>query len=352
MITEILGADDFPAGARYATFQLLGKGMLPAVNQGATSANTSVTNLGGRNWLRITGTTTPYLSYNLSSAKITLDQMKTRKIYGGFRYVVPANNPTKTNNSVFRVTFVGPGGAVDMVLEADMLRTTDEMYIKFMIDVPNLLVTAWIDGTQVRSTTLNAPNIANFTDIQLFYGQLGSAVASESHCYNDFYWEVDTNAEDGSVAGKLGPVKVRTVKTGGSVLPSDWSVSDGSSPDAVFDGTTMAPSTELTPFVRTAASESVASIGFVKPTAELAIKAVSVEVFGYRDSGTQPTLQAQLKQGTKTTAKKTFAVPVNDFNRGAQSDRLGCFNTDLNGAAWTNDSIDSLELLLNSKTGS
>jgi len=355
MITEILGADDFPAGARYATFQLLGKGVLPGVNPGATSANTSVKAINNRNWMRITGTANPYLISSLLSAKITLDQLKTRKIYGGFRYVVPNNAAAAAANSILRLRFTGPSSAVvDGLFENDMQKTTDEVYIKYLLDVANLTFTVWIDGTFIRTVTLTTAQVqsGSLTNVEVMYGQIVGAVTSEEHCYNDFYWEADTNAEDGTVAGKLGPVKIRTTKTAGSVLPSDWAVSDGSSPDAVFDGQTMAPSTELTPYVRTSSAETVASIGIAKPAAELAIKAVSIEVFAYRDSGTMPTLQAQVKQGSQLTTKKTLSLPVNDFNRGASSDRLGCFNTDLNGAAWTNDSIDSLEVLLNSKTGS
>lgn len=352
MITEILGADDFPAGARYATFQLLGKGLMPGTNQGLTSANTSVMAINNRNWLRITGVVNPWMNMSLLAAKITLDQLKTRKVYGGFRYVVPNNAAAKANISILRLTFVGPNANIIMLYEDDLQRSTDEVYIKYCIDVPNLQITAWIDGVLIRTTTLTAAQVLNFTDVTVIYGQITSAATSENHCYNDFYWEVDTNAEDGSVAGKLGPVKVRSTKTVGSVLPSDWAVSDGSSPDVVFDALGMAPSTELTPYVRTAPSESVASIGIAKPAAELAIKAVSIEVFAYRDSGTMPSLQAQVRQGDKTTPLKTMSLPINDLNRGALSDRLGCFNTDLNGAAWTNDSIDGLEVLLNSKTGS
>lgn len=352
MITEILGADDFPAGARYATFQLLGKGLMPGTNQGLTSANTSVMAINGRNWLRITGTAAPWMQISLLATKITLDQLKTRKVYGGFRYVVPNNAAAKANVSILRFNLIGPSASINMLYEDDMQRSTDEVYIKFCLDVANLQITAWIDGILIRTTTLTAAQVLNITDVNVLYGQLTSAVTTENHCYNDFYWEVDTNAEDGSVAGKLGPVKVRTTKTAGSTLPSDWAVSDGSSPDAVFDGLTMAPTTELTPYVRTAPSESVATIGIAKPAAELAIKAVSIEVFAYRDSGTMPSLQVQLKQGSQLAPKKTLALPISDFNRGASSDRLGCFNADLNGAAWTNDSIDALEVLLNSKTGS
>ncbi|MNC80261.1 hypothetical protein D3C75_1330000 [compost metagenome] len=59
-----------------------------------------------------------------------------------------------------------------------------------------------------------------------------------------------------------------------------------------------------------------------------------------------------MKQGAQTQTKKNFSVPTLDYNRGASSNRLGCLTKDLNGVAWTNDSIDALEVLVNSKTGS
>jgi hypothetical protein len=349
-IREILGADDFPAGTRYPTYQLLGKGVLPSVAQGVTSANTSIATVNGRNWLRITGTANPSLTSSLSAAKITLDEMKTKKIYGGFRYVVPNNAAAKTADPILRLAFVGFATVYTLLTENDFQRTTDEVYIKYMIDATNLQATVWIDGTLIRTVAL-AAGISAMTDITMNYGQISSAVASETHCYNDWYWEVDNFAVDGIVAGKLGPVKVKGVNVQGTVLAQGWSVTDGSSADSVLATAGLAPNTELTPAIRTSPDETVSSVGFAKPAAELSIKAVSVEVFAYRDTGTAPTLQAQLKQGTKTDTKKTFTVPTNDFNRGAVSDRLGCFNVDLNGAAWTNDTIDALEVLVNSKTG-
>ncbi|MNB58556.1 hypothetical protein D3C87_598380 [compost metagenome] len=349
-IREILGADDFPAGTRYPTYQLLGKGVLPSTNQGVSSANTSIATLNGRNWLRVTGIAAPSVTSLLSAAKITVAEMKTKKIYGGFRYCVPNNNLTKTTDPILRIVFTGPGAAYSLLLENDLQRTTDEVYIKYMIDVANLTASVWVDGTFIRSQVLGA-NVPTLTDIQMIYGQNSTASTVENHHYNDFYWEVDTFDVDGIQAGKLGPVKAKSAKVSGTVLAAGWSVSDGSNPDTVLDTLGLAPNTELTPTVRTSPDESVSSIGFAKPSAELAIKAVSIEVFAYRDTGTAPSLQAQLKQGTTLDTKKTFTVPTNDFNRGAVSDRIGCFNVDLNGQAWTNDSIDALTLLVNSKTG-
>jgi hypothetical protein len=349
-IREILGADDFPAGTRYPTFQLLGKGVLPGVAQGVTSANTSIAAVNGRNWLRITGSVNASLTSNLSAAKITLDEMKTKKIYGGFRYVVPNNAVTKTADPILRLTFVGFATVYNLLTENDLQRSTDEVYIKYLIDAVNLQATVWIDGTLIRTVAL-AAGISVMTDINLIYGQLSGAVASETHCYQDFYWEVDTFDTDGVVAGRLGPVKVKSAKVAGTVLAAGWTVSDGSNPDVVLDTLGLAPNTELTPTIRTSPDETVSSVGFAKPTAELSIKAVSVEVFAYRDTGTAPTVQAQVKQGANLSTKKTLTVPTLDFNRGAASDRLGCFNTDLAGQPWTNDSIDALEVLINSKTG-
>jgi len=349
-IREILGADDFPAGTRYPTYQLLGKGILPVTAQGVTSANTSIAALNGRNWLRITGTSIPSLTSNLSAAKISVAEMKTKKIYGGFRYCVPNNNLTKTSDNILRIVFTGPGTAYGLLLESDLQRTTDEVYIKYMIDVANLQISVWVDGTFIRTTAL-AAGVSALTDIQVIYGQNSTAVSAENHHYNDFYWEVDTFDVDGIQVGKLGPVKVKAAKVSGTVLAAGFSVSDGSNPDTVLDTLGLAPNTELTPTIRTSPDETVSSIGFAKPSAELAIKAVSMEVFAYRDTGTAPTLQVQLKQGATLDTKKTFTVPTNDFNRGAVSDRVGCFNVDLNGQAWTNDSIDALTLLVNSKTG-
>lgn len=351
-IREILGFDDFPLAARFPTIQLLGKGVQPASNQGPTSANTGVVVNNGRTWLKITGVATPYSYLGLTQQKITLEELKTKKIWLGFRYQIGSNNPGTTANALLTIQTLGSVVSFSPVLESDLQRTTDEVYIECLIDLANSKIEGYVDGALVRTIAVTGVVLSNVTDVRAYYGQYAGAVTSEIHMYNDFYWLVDTSDVDSLPSTRLGPIKVKTAKVAGSVLPPDWTVPEGQSAESIFDATTMAPTTELTPVVRTSAAETVASIGFAKPAAELAIKAVSIEVFGYRDTGTAPTLQAQLKQGVKTDTKKTFTTPTLDYNRGTASDRLGCFNVDLNNAAWTPDSIDSLEVLINSKTGS
>lgn len=350
-IREILGADDFPPAARYQTWQLLGKGLIPQSNQGATSANTSVQLVNGRYWFKLTGNANPCALFSLSSAKITVAEMKTKKIYGGFRYQLV--NPLSVASAIalLNITFRATGIAVSPFTKNDMLRQGDEVYVKYCIDVPNQSVTVWLDGTLLRTVALGG-GANTLTDIDIIYGVASSAHPSEVHVFNDFYWEVDTFDVDGEVAGKLGPVKVKGVKVAGTVLAAGWTVPGGGTADAALDTTGMAPNSELTPVVRSSPDETVSSVGFAKPAAELAIKAVSVEVFAYRDTGTAPTFQAQIKQGAQTQAKQTFTVPTLELNRGTASNRLGCLNKDLNGQAWTPDSIDALEVLVNSKTGS
>lgn len=351
-IREILGIDDFPAAARYPTIQLLGKGVLPATNQGITSANTGVVANNGRTWLKVTGLTNPYLYVDLTKQKITLAELKTKKVWIGFRYQIGSNAVLTTATAILTIAGVGASGSWNPVLESDLQRATDEVFVECLIDLANNKLEGYVDGALVRTVAITGFNLAVMTDLRAYYGQFSGAGGAEIHMFNDFYWLVDTSDVDTLPSNRLGPIKVKTAKVADSVLPPDWTVPAGQTAESILDGTTMAPTTELTPVLRTSPAETVASIGFAKPTAELAIKAVSIEVFGYRDTGTAPSLQAQLKQGVKTDTKKTFGTPTLDYNRGANSDRLGCFNVDLNGVAWTNDSIDALEVLINSKTGS
>jgi hypothetical protein len=350
-IKEILGADDFPLAARWPTWLLLGKGVAPSVNQGLTSANTGATAYNGRTWMKVTGNANPGLTALLSDLKFSVAEMKAKKIWLGFRHVIGSNAAVTGAVPILGVQTIGAAGTFNVVLESDLQRATDEVFVECLIDLAAGKIDGYIDGALVRSVATTSLTVANLTNIRLFYGMSSGAVVSELHLYNDFYWLVDSSDVDQLPSNRLGPIKVKTAKVAGSVLPSDWTVPDGQTADGILDASTMAPNTELTPVIRTSPAESPASIGFAKPAAELAIKAVSIEVFGYRDTGTAPTLQAQLKQGAKTDTKKTFTTPTLDYNRGAASDRLGCFNVDLNGAAWTNDSIDSLEVLINSKTG-
>lgn len=353
-IKEILGFDDFPEASRRPTIELLGKGLYPASNPGVSSANNSVMSYDDRKWLRVTGVTNPYLIMHPVANKIyTLEEVKTKKLWFGFRYVID-NDISGRSSSYYlcQLYFHGPNSSVNPILKTDMQRPTDEVYIEILIDIAGGKVDSYMDGTFVRSLSIADMNITNLTDIRIFYGQVSSAHPSENHLYNDFYWIADTKGEDAFPSDRLGPVKVKSVTIAGTVLPEDWTLSDPSSnADAILSPSTMSPTGERSPVVRTSPSESVASVGFAKPAAELSIKAVSIEVFGFRDTGTAPTLQAQLKQGLTLGEKLSFSVPTLEYNRGGNSDRMGCLNRDLDGKEWTNERIDSLEVLVNSKTG-
>lgn len=350
-IKEILGTDDLPIAARWPTLNLLCKGVMPQVNQGLTSANHGAVANNGRNWIKVTGNANMALTTLLSTMKYSAAEMRGKKIWIGFRHQIGSNAAVTTAAAILNISTVGSTGSFNPVLESDLQRATDEVFIECLIDLVAQKIDGYVDGNLVRSVSTSAIVPANLTDIRINYGMTASAPTAEVHMYTDFYWLVDSSDVDQLPSNRLGPIKVKSAKVAGSVLPSDWTVPEGQTADGILDASTMAPTTELTPVIRTSPAESVASIGFAKPAAELAIKAVSIEVFGYRDTGTAPTLQAQLKQGAKTDTKKTFTTPTLDYNRGAASDRLGCFNVDLNGAAWNNDSIDSLEVLINSKTG-
>lgn len=351
-IKEILGYADLPASARYPTLSLLGKGVLPSTNQGLTSANTSAILYQGRNWMRLGMTSNSSCYVRLSSLKFTQDEMRTKKIFGGFRYVIPNNAPTKTADPILTILAVAGSVSSNLLVETDLGVSTDEVYIEYMIDFANDTLQVWIDGVSKYTLAVAASAKTTLTDIQITMGQQSSA-QNEFHYYNDMYWLVDTSATDNTPSKRLGPIKVKSAVVNAVAMGEGWVVSDGTTqPPAVLDTTTLGPNTELTPAVRTSPNETVSSIGFAKPAAELAIKAVSIEVFGFRDTGTSPTLDAQLKQGQALGTKLNFSVPTMDLDRGAASDRVGCFNLDLNGQPWTPDSIDAIELLVNSKTGS
>lgn len=350
-IKEILGFSDLPTAARYPTISLMGKGILPAVNPGPSSANNGSIAINGRNWLKITGNANPSVQNLLSDVKITQAELRGKKIFGGFRYVIQTNAAAKTATSILMIQLIG-SSAYDLLTENDMNGATDEVYIEYCIDLQTDTMQAWVDGVLKKTQSVVGTAKTAATDAKITYGQGGSAVVSENHCYNDFYWLVDTSGTDSLPSKRLGPIKVKTAVVDAAVLPNDWTITNGFTGPQVLDATTLAPTTELTPVIKTSAAETVASVGFAKPTVELGILAVSVEVFGFRDTGTAPTLDAQVKQGATTLAKQNMSLLTNDLKRGNQTDRLGCLNLDLNGQKWTADSINDLEVLVNSKTGS
>lgn len=350
-IKEILGFVDLPAAARYPTISLMGKGILPTINPGPTSAFNSAIAINGRNWLRIYGNANPSCTNLLSDVKITQAELRGKKIFGGFRYVIQGNAAAKTASAMLTVTLIG-SQAYDLLTENDFSAATDEVYIEYCIDLQNDTMQAWIDGVLKKTQAVVSTAKTTATDARITYGQNVGAVTNENHCYNDFYWLIDTSGTDALPSKRLGPLKVKSAVVDAATLPQDWTITNGFTAPQVLDATTLAPTTELTPVIRTSAAETVASVGFAKPTVELSILAVSIEVFGFRDTGTAPTIDAQVKQGVTLGTKQNYSQLTNDLKRGAASDKLGCFNLDLNGQKWTADTINDLEVLINSKTGS
>jgi len=86
-IREMLGTDDFPLNARLKTWRLLGKGITPSGVTSESSSNASSLLIDGRMWICTNTLTAPRVTINLiTSGMFTADELKTKVIYGGFRY--------------------------------------------------------------------------------------------------------------------------------------------------------------------------------------------------------------------------------------------------------------------------
>lgn len=348
MIKEILGFADFPADTRYPTVELLGKGLVPSVNPGPASAFVSCMPYNGRQWLRVYGTNSPRVEMNLKNVGFTLDEIRTRKIYGGFRYAI-SNNGSLTTNPILYLNRVT---TYTLLVETALTSVQGEAYIEFMIDVSTLTYKVWVDGVLKSSGALNPAEPNSTADTVITYGQHSGSTTSELHWYNDFYWLLDTSDIDDTPSKRLGPVKVGAVQMDASELPEDWVVPEGQTPESILDTRTLGPSTETARFIRTSPAETVASFSFGKPDTEFPIRAVSVELYGFRNTGTVPTLVTQLRQGESLADAQTHTFETNVLREGANANRIGCMNVDLDGNPWTVESVDQLEILINSKTGS
>ena len=347
-IREMLGTDDFPLNARLKTWRLLGKGLTPLGTTSESTTSISSQVIDGRMWLNTVNLTAPNININLiTTGMFTADELRTKVIYGGFRYKI-FNKSTLSSNS--DILYFGSATNMYLLTESALSSTTDEVYIKFMIDVPNGVMKAWVDGVLKATKSISSSDISTANFVINYGCRSAPSNVAETHCYTDFYWEIDDSANDGIPAGKLGPVKIRTVKTEGSVLGAGWTTTDSLSLDAVLN-TPMGGTAELTPSATTSADESVSTIGFARPDSVLGIKAVSVSLYHYRQSGTTPVLKAQLKQGSVSKEAVLFSGLAGDLKRQRNVDSLGILNTDLNGKAWTNDSVKALKLAVNSKTG-
>lgn len=346
-IREMLGTDDFPLNARLKTWYLLGKGLRSAGTTSESTASISSQVIDGRMWINTYALTAPNVNINLiTTGMFTVGELRTKVIYGGFRYKIFNKSALSPNGDLL---YFGSSSNLYLLTESALSSTTDEVYIKFMIDVPNGVMKAWVDGVLKATKSISVADVgSNFV---VNYGcRSAPSTGFETHCYTDFYWEIDDSVNDGIPAGKYGPIKIRTVKTEGSVLGAGWTTTDNLSLDAVLN-TPMGGTAELTPSATTSADESVSTIGFARPDSVLGIKAVSVGLYHYRQSGTTPSLKAQLKQGSVSKEAVLFSGLAGDLKRQRSVDSLGILHTDLNGKAWTNDSVKALKLAVNSKTG-
>lgn len=351
MIKEILGFTDFPVDGRYPTLELLGKGLITNINPGASSANVSFAIAhDGRRWLRNTGSANPSVRVTLGQVGITDAEMKARKVYGGFRYIIPANAASLSTDSILRIVKSG-ATTQTMLLENHLTTPRDEAFIEYCIDLPNQTWRVWIDGVLKNSGVFGNDWIASVADTRVEMGQGANAPTSEVHWYNDFYWVLDTSDVDQTPSKRLGPVKVGAVQVNAADIPDDWTIPDGHTAMTVLKTNTLGPNTETSPVIRTSATETVGTFGFDQPATEFPILAVSLELYGFRDTGTAPVLVSQLKQGEVLADPKQHHLDTSFLKEGANANRIGCLNLDLNNQPWTKEAVDALEIRINSKTG-
>jgi len=348
MIKQILGFADFPASTRSPTLELLGKGLALTSAVAASSAYCSVANYNGRQWLRRYYDNNPSVYINLSSVGFTPDDIKTRKIFGGFRYCISNNQEFGTNP----ILHLSRESSYSVLLESMLTSLQGEAYIEYCIDVPALTVKVWVDGVLKNTAALSSGEANSTKDFRVTMGQYGGSLTAEFHYYNDFYWLLDTSDVDNTPSKRLGPVKVGGVRVDAADVPADWTLPEDRTAEQVLSTDGLGPTGETSPVIRTSPAETVATFGFEQPAVEFPILAVAVEAYGYRDTGTVPTLVTQVKQGETLAEKQTHFLETSVLREGANANRIGCFNLDLNNKPWTVESIGELEILVNSKTGS
>lgn len=348
-ILEMIGFEGYPvAPANQTVLALAGKGLVASAAQ-----NFQVEVVNGRSRLYL-----PNGAINLCYNWGWLDsmaEMKRVKHWGGFRY--QQKSAATLGYAILRFRFQYATSSVydfnalmtNALTQAGYSQTT-EVYIEYCIDLANYLISVWMDGVKQPDIALTPQNVVDTVrDIEVWHGH---TITASGQTWNDFYFVKDTSDVDGgaSLSRRLGPVRVRACAVDSVELPAGWSVTGGGSAVAALDSKTLNSAT--TPVVRTAPDESVAKIGFAKPTPTWDIQAVSIREWYFRDSGTTPSLVTQLKQGETTLPPVTNSANVSTPRTGSAADKLGVFNRALDGTAWTADKVDQLQILVNSKTGS
>ncbi|MND14893.1 hypothetical protein D3C80_50970 [compost metagenome] len=348
-IQEMIGFEGYPnVLANQVTLTLVGKGLISSAN---INFNTEVVN--GRTRL-INPTQVSNLLYSMAQLS-TPAELKRVKHWGGFRY--QAKVATVTTYALLRFRFAYATSSVSDATALTMAALTTngntqltEVYIEWCLDIPNLLLTVWIDGVKFSETAMNPTVLDTLRDITIYMGQDQSVT---NQTWNDFYFVKDTFDVDAgaTLSRRLGPVRVRAAAVNSVELPAAWSVVGGGGVTAVAALDSKTLNNAISPVVRTGPDESVAKIGFAKPTPTWDIQALSIREWHFRDTGTTPNLVTQLKQGETLLPPVTNSANISTPRTGSAADKLGVFNRSLDGTPWTADKVDQLEILVNSKTG-
>lgn len=350
-ILEMIGFEDFPDGpAPIATLTLCAKGLMMVQGRAGNTIRSEVVNDRRRLFIDAYGDA----PYAILSMYTTAADLKTKKHWGGFRY--QAKTAITNNWPILRVRFwATPTTDVTPALIFDIGDNAakgqlNEVYVEYCIDVPNLLVTAWIDGVKIREQAITQAVADSITDVHVWMGQYNDAVGQS---YNDMYLVKDTSQEDGgsTPSRRLGPCKVRSLKPNSLVLGEGWTNPTGEDPLVNLQVKTLIPANVSKKTLVSSTLETKAVIGFEAPQNKYPIQAVSIRNWVFRDTGTSPNMVTQLKQGETLTAPVMSPVAPSAPRTGSSADKLGVYNRALDGSGWTPEKLDQLEIHINSKVG-
>lgn len=344
-IKEMMGFEAFPASGNYLTLAQLGKGLY---YPNATAGTVKVDVANGRQRLGITGVGSPYIRFDAPTF-FTLAELMTRKCYIGFR-IQAVNEAAASSIAVIGFSFNAATPVYPLTL-ADFGAGL-EAYVELCIDIPNKTVTTWVDGVKIRDVAI--PDYSTtLTSANFYIGPTSGASTARLYTYNDFYFMVDTSDLDNGTtpSTRLGPIKVRSIVPDTVTLGDGWTNPSGGDPAAGLAVSGMDATHLTTPALKSSVTRTPAVIGFARPNNAWPIKAVSLRVYGYRDTGTVPTLVGKVVQGANETPEVTYSMNPSTPKSGAAVDSLGVFNNSLDGTPWSADKLDQLQVSLYTKIG-
>lgn len=351
-VLNIIGFEDLPPVGDYALYETLLKGLARQY----TTQNITTVQRNGRQWLRMSGTTTTPSGYSTArAASLMLDlntpalktTLMTKKVWIGYRYCTVLTGAAQIPTSA--TIYFGAGFTLPtaLLVPADIPDNT-EFFLEFGIDWANKLVEIWRDGTLLKTVAIPGWADASYSAYNFVIGYVdqdyaGSASVAYARQFdiNDFYMVI----EDGvGLSKRLGALKVKPMVIESVELGDGWGNPSVGDPTVILSQKSLTTAGKLTPVLRSSTKHSPLKVNFAKPAVDGNIEYVAIDVIGFRDAGTVTKFSSKIKADTVESAAVTGIVAPAILTVSA----VYAGEKTPNNTRWTPDNFDTMDLSINS----